>query len=137
MLFSARTSALCIIVLLAVGPARSEDAIDCSNAVSTYEMNTCADRDFEKADAKLNDIYKKALAHIAENGGEKPYDAKSWEAALRDSQRAWVAFRDADCKGLVPMAWGGGTGTTLDVLGCMTSMTEARTKELKERYELQ
>lgn len=131
-------AALAAALLAAIAPAVAEDAdppIDCANATSTVEMNFCAEKDYNAADAKLNDAYSRALAHIAQNGGEKPYDAKSWEDALRASQRAWVAFRDADCKGLVPMSWGGGTGTTSAILGCMHSKTEARIKELNELYE--
>ena len=126
------------IALLAQGiavPARADEPVDCANATSTYEINACADKDLAKADAALNAAYQKALAKIAASDQEKPYDPKSWEEALRASQRAWVAFRDADCKGLVPMAWAGGTGTSMEVLGCMTAKTDERTKELKERFD--
>ncbi|MEQ1652787.1 MAG: lysozyme inhibitor LprI family protein [Hyphomicrobium sp.] len=119
---------------LAAGESKPEK-LDCSNAISTVEMNACGEQSFEKADAALNAIYKKALAAIPEMATEAPYDAKSWEKALRESQRAWVAFRDAECNGHVPMPWTGGTGATSEVYGCMTDKTEARTKELKAIYE--
>ena len=115
-------------------PAVAAEQIDCSNANNTLEMNFCADKEFAAADAELNAVYKRALARIAQSDGEKPYDPKSWETALRASQRAWVAFRDADCKGLVPMEWSGGTGTTAAVLGCMVQLTQARAKSLTERF---
>lgn len=115
--------------------AVDEPKVDCSNAMTTYEQNYCADKDLAEADKKLNEAYQKLLDGIAKTDGEKPFDAKSWEKALRESQRAWVAFRDADCDGLVPMSWGGGTGTTAVVLGCKTAKTEARTKELLEYAE--
>ena len=128
--------ALALVVMPTLG--RAEDpAVDCDSATATSELNFCADQELSKADAQLNQVYKKVLAFIATNGGEKPYDAKSWEAALRESQRAWVAFRDADCKGLVPMSWTGGSGTSGAVLGCMSEKTKARTKELSELYELE
>jgi uncharacterized protein YecT (DUF1311 family) len=130
-------AAVALVALGATEPVLADEPVDCSNAMSTYEINFCADKDLAKADAALNAIYQKALAKIAESDQEKPYDAKSWEAALRESQRAWVAFRDADCKGLVPMAWAGGSGTSMEVLGCMTAKTDARTKELKERLGLE
>ncbi len=118
--------------------AAADDKIDCENALSTYEMNICAGRAFEAADAKLNAVYKKALAAIPEMAtGEKPFDARSWEAALRASQRAWVAFRDAECEEHVAMFWSGGSGATVDIIGCKTEKTEARTKELSERYEIE
>ncbi|MEQ1715382.1 MAG: lysozyme inhibitor LprI family protein [Hyphomicrobium sp.] len=114
---------------------RAEEAIDCANAMATVEMNACAEKLLEKADAALNETYKKALTAVPEMAGEKPYDAKGWEEALRASQRAWVAFRDAECNNHVAMFWTGGSGATADILGCMTDKTEARTKELKARYE--
>lgn len=132
----ARRALFVLAIFFASLPACAEEApIDCANAMATHELNFCSEKELDQADAALNAAYKKVLAFIAKSEGEKPYDAKSWEAALRESQRAWVAFRDADCKGLIPMSWGGGTATTGAVLGCMSEKTKARTKELEELYE--
>lgn len=108
---------------------------NCNDAVTTHEMNFCAERDFKVADKKLNAAYRNAMSHTYERDLDKPYDAKSWKSALRTSQRAWIAHRDADCKNLVAREWSGGTGTTVASLGCMTTKTLQRTKELRERYE--
>jgi uncharacterized protein YecT (DUF1311 family) len=124
-----------LIAAFALGrPAVAEEAIDCSDPRTTVEMNVCGDAAFQEADKRLNAAYKEALKYVAESDLEAPYDPKSWEAALRASQRAWVAFRDADCKGAVPMEWSGGTGTSSAVLACMTDKTDSRIKELIERY---
>jgi uncharacterized protein YecT (DUF1311 family) len=123
-----------LLCFTAIPFAHADEPIDCSNASTTVEMNFCADKDLAAADEKLNAVYKKVLAQIDESGLEKPYDRASWEAAMRASQRAWVAFRDADCKGVVPMEWSGGSGTSAAVLGCMSQKTIERTKELSERY---
>lgn len=108
---------------------------NCNDAVTTYEMNFCAERDFKAADKKLNAAYRNAMSHTYERDLDKPYDSKSWKSALRTSQRAWIAHRDADCKNLVAREWSGGTGTTVASLGCMTTKTLQRTKELRERYD--
>ena len=126
-----------VLVLVSVSARAEEPVIDCSNAMATVELNFCSEKELDKADADLNAAYKKVLGFIAKSDGENPYDAKSWETALRESQRAWVAFRDADCKGLIPMSWSGGTGATGAVLGCMSEKTKARTKELSELYEME
>jgi uncharacterized protein YecT (DUF1311 family) len=123
-------AALLLPCALAMPASAAEPKLDCSKAMNTIEMNQCADRDYAAADAKLNAAYQKALNYIKSTENPKPYDAAAWEKALRASQTAWIAFRDADCKGLVPMSWTGGTGTTVAVLGCMTEKTELRTKEL-------
>ena len=125
------------LLLASAAPSAAEDPpVDCEDARNTVESNMCADKAFKAADARLNDVYGKVLAHIAEGGVEEPYDSKSWDKSMREAQRAWVAFRDADCKGAVPMEWQGGTGTTAAVLGCMTQKTETRAEELAERYGL-
>ena len=123
-----------VLSALVLGTPAAADDIDCSDPRSTVEMNVCSDAAFREADKRLNTAYKDALAQIAGSGLEAPYDPKSWEEAMRASQRAWVAFRDADCKGLVPMEWSGGTGTSSAVTGCMAEKTDARIKEIQERY---
>ncbi len=115
--------------------AQVPNPIDCNDAGNTAEMNECADRAYQKADKALNAAYKQTLEYIRAHGGdEKPYDAASWEKALKDAQRAWIAYRDAECKELVAIEWTGGSGTSAAVTGCMTELTEQRTKMLKGRY---
>lgn len=122
-------------LLLMTAPAHAAgEKIDCDKATSTVEMTYCAEKAFEAADKELNEVYKAALAKIAKTGNPAPYDAKPWEAALRGSQRAWVAFRDAECKELEPMEWSGGTATSMSVLGCLEHLTQERVKALKERF---
>ena len=119
-------------MLALIGLPGQLHAADCSSASATVEMNQCAEKEYAAADSELNAVYQATLAKIAKTTGEKPYDAKSWEAALRASQRAWVGFRDAQCKGLVPMQWSGGTGSTSAVLNCMTTLTRERVAMLKD-----
>ncbi len=122
-------------VMLSVPALAADPKIACDKAVTTQDLNLCSERELQVADAKLNVAYKKALAEIRKSENAKPYDPASWEKALRASQHAWIAFRDADCNGLVPMSWTGGTGTTGAVLGCKIEKTEARTKELLAMIE--
>ncbi|HET6388058.1 lysozyme inhibitor LprI family protein [Hyphomicrobium sp.] len=115
-----------------ISPAHAES--DCADAASTVEINVCFDKEYQAADKALNAAYEAAIAYIRTQTGEKPYDAASFEAAMRNAQRAWVAYRDADCKDLVAQEWSGGSGTTSAILGCMTEKTVQRTKELKDRF---
>ncbi|HEY0105740.1 MAG TPA: lysozyme inhibitor LprI family protein, partial [Rhizomicrobium sp.] len=75
--------------LLALAPARADEAdgIDCNNAMTQSDMNICADKDYRKADAALNDVYRKTMAGLDAHGGE----------LLRTAQRAWIKFRDSEC----------------------------------------
>ena len=111
-------------------PAAADRLVNCDKAVSTPEYNLCSERAWQAADSKLNAGFAGAIDFIKTRDQPKPFDKVSWEKALRASQRAWVAFREADCKGLVPMSWTGGTGTTSAVLDCMTTKTKIRTEEL-------
>lgn len=141
MTFHRLIAAISVAVLMLAASAAAGDEpagppVNCADAMSTHDMNICAAEDLEKADVVLNETFKKALAAIPDMSvADSSYDAKSWEAALRASQRAWIAFRDSECEGHVPMFWTGGSGTTVDVLGCKTEVTKARTRQLKERYE--
>jgi uncharacterized protein YecT (DUF1311 family) len=123
-----------IACLSGAAAAQTEPKIDCEKALSTVELNWCAGQEFEKADKKLNEIYKKVLAQIAGTDGMTRARRDQWAGAMREAQRHWIAFRDKDCGEVIGYEWSGGTGMTGAALGCMTSKTEARTKELEERY---
>lgn len=137
MLAGFRIGILCA-VALAIAPAAAhaggKEKIDCENASATAELNWCAEQEFDAADAELNKVYAEALKSIPEMASEPPYDANAWEGALRASQRAWLAYRDAECDAHVPMFWSGGSGATAEIIGCRTTMTKARTKEIQEHY---
>ncbi|MCB1505993.1 MAG: DUF1311 domain-containing protein [Hyphomicrobiaceae bacterium] len=123
-----------VLVLQASAQTQPEADIDCSNAMSTAEINSCADRAFDAADKKLNQVYQQAITRIPEFATVPPFDQKKWEETLRNSQRAWLAYRDAQCKDHVALFWGGGSGTSAAVLGCMTEKTKERTREIEEDY---
>lgn len=108
--------------------------IDCAMASATPELNRCAEIRLQKADIELAAALEKARVQIgrrAQGGGD---ERGRWIAGLDAAQKAWAAWREADCKGLVPFEWQGGTGTTLAVLECMAQLTEQRAFELAERY---
>lgn len=115
--------------------AMAAGEVDCAKAVSTVDLNSCAEQRLDVADKALNETYQKIFADLALPDTENAAGNLEWADALRVSQRAWVAFRDADCEKLMIHEAGGGTATTGAILGCMTEMTEARTKDLKDRYE--
>lgn len=133
--------AFCLCAAIAVPasaiPAAADEPINCANANSTVEINYCADKAYEAADKELNAAYAAALKVVRSRDLEKPYDAKSFEEAVRSAQRAWVAYRDAECKGVVAQVWTNGTGSASAILGCMTDKTVQRTKELKDQLQPQ
>jgi uncharacterized protein YecT (DUF1311 family) len=115
----------------ATGAARAQE---CGDAGSTVEISQCYERALQRADAELNRAYQTALRGARDDSALPPAQKGRWEAALRDAQRKWVAFRDADCKELIGYEWYGGTGMGSAMLACMLGKTRARTKELMDRY---
>ena len=117
----------------AAGQGRAVPDVDCRKPQGTPEISYCAERDFERADARLNAAYRAMLGRV-DTGTD--FDAKakaSLKAAIQDAQRKWIAFRDADCREAIGQEWGSGTGGPYAVYTCMTEKTLARTKELESR----
>lgn len=99
--------------------ALADEAPDCKNPVDQMTMTACAGLEFEKADVELNNVWKKLKASIDDQ------DA----TALLKSQRAWIAYRDAQCE-LAGFAARGGSLQPMLVQMCLADLTLARIKEL-------
>ncbi len=125
--------AMSALLMAAIAHAQSESP-DCANAQSNVEMTQCAWDAYERADRELNDVYQDALAKIEQTGADLPSGAEVWEEKFRAAQRAWIAFRDADCQELVQIEWYGGSGAGHAIASCLTNLTAARTDDLRERY---
>jgi uncharacterized protein YecT (DUF1311 family) len=100
-----------------------------------YEAQSCLSREMADADRKLNEAYRRAQAAIAADP-QTPADQKAaWADNLTKAQRAWIAYRDADCLfELVGAEWHDGSGTTAAQQACVVDMTQRRTRELTDRY---
>ena len=82
------------------------------------EMNDCAGQDFDKADKQLNQAYKRL---------EKTPE-------LIAAEKAWIVFRDAECK-YQAQAVEGGSMQPMVYANCMQSLTEDRIKQLQQAGE--
>ena len=107
-------------VLFAFAVTQGAFALDCQNASTTIEMKECASADLQRADKALNAIYKKLMAKLPDNIAKDK---------LKKSQRAWIAFRDANAEFSADEVRGG-TMEGLIYMGTVTYMTEQREKEL-------
>jgi len=87
----------------------------CAAPQTQSEMNLCADADFQKADSQLTAVYAKF----------KPVPPK-----LRVAERAWIAYRDAECD-FQGDASAGGSMQPMIISGCMATLTEERIKTLR------
>lgn len=110
---------------------------ECAPLVTTYRINECEARALQKADLALNAQWKASLAAMKRRdaGVQDPRStAPSYENALIAAQRAWLQFRDTDCR-----VWGyrvrGGTAESARVMACQISLTIERTQELRDQVK--
>jgi uncharacterized protein YecT (DUF1311 family) len=111
-----------LLAVLAANPLSIAHAEDCSNAKTQTEMNLCANQAYEKSDAELNALYKQILKRV-----------KNDTVATRrlvSAQRAWIAFRDAECT-FVASPSTGGSVYPMVLSHCRERLTRARVNDLK------
>ncbi|RFS23428.1 DUF1311 domain-containing protein [Chitinophaga silvatica] len=61
---------------------------------SQSELNNRAKKEYKEADKELNEIYQLVLKEYARN--------KTFIQRMKDAQRSWVLFRDAELKARYP-----------------------------------
>lgn len=87
-------SSILIVGGLLVMPVSAQADSCMDKAETQLDLDHCAGASFNQADQELNDIYKKIISDYAD-------DPKFIEN-LKESQRAWLKFRDAEMKALFP-----------------------------------
>ena len=104
---------------------------------TTLGMSMCMADEVELWDGILNAEYRETMDFAkAMDAGEVEYFpeyAKRAEA-LRDAQRAWIAFRDAECA-LAYAEWGSGSMRHIAGSECVMRMTAERALELRAMRE--
>lgn len=92
---------------------------------TTAEMKMCAAGKYKQADDELNKVYRVLMSKLDDEGHK---------ASLKTAQQAWLKYRDSNCD-FESYLNRGGTIYGVVVSDCMTSMTNSRTKELKEHIK--
>lgn len=119
-------AALCAAAAFAGARAQKERRIQpCESRGSQAESSACAHEEYRAADAELNKVYGQ-LAGVL--------DAED-KAALKESELAWIKYRDATCV-FESSQYKGGTMRPMIESFCLARVTKARTAELKDQYEL-
>ena len=107
---------------LAVGLVLAAPAVaapSCGDQPTQNAMNQCADAQYRAADKTLNATYGKLLAKLTPAG----------RGALQGAQRAWLAFRDAQCS-FETLGTAGGSVHPFVMSECLEEMTRAQTERL-------
>ena len=106
-------------------------ASPCIDALPTpapVDVAQCIEAETAVWDTALNAAYGDLIAAAQAMDGDGGETPDGQEEALRAAQRAWIAFRDADC------AWRGnltfGTGHFTDGAECAQRLTAARVLDL-------
>ena len=119
---------LCILLLLSASFAKTQKERQiqpCEGRGSQAEASDCAYREYKAADAELNKIYNRLAAAL---------DAED-KAQLKESEIAWIKFRDSYCA-FESSQYKGGTMRPMIESFCMARVTKAHAAELKDQYDL-
>ena len=100
-----------------------QQCLDSPGGQSTMGMVQCIGEELKVQDKALNAAYRDLVGDM--NARQK--------ANLLKAQRAWIAFRDADCQARYDPDWG--TLSTINANMCMLRRTVERTIELEEFVE--
>lgn len=115
--------------LLALSGQAQAQEVDCANTSMQIEMTFCAEQDWNAADEVLNGTYRRAKAVMKAIDADLPKDQRGAELALRDAQRAWVAFRDQTCAA-EGYAMHGGSAEPMVIYSCRARLTQQRSEDL-------
>jgi uncharacterized protein YecT (DUF1311 family) len=109
---------------LAAIEARQKACVDKDS--STAGMNECTDVARGAADKILNRLYDGAVKRLRAGGDD---DSRETLRRLVASERAWIAYRDAQCsfEGTTML---GGSGEGVIVGGCLYQKTAERAKDI-------
>ncbi len=125
-----------ILALLAAGPAMAatpeksliekqytpafQRCLDSPGGASTFGQIDCTSAELKVQDVRLNAAYRQAQVDL--NARQK--------AALTAAQRAWIAFRDADCGAWQDEDWGSLSRVLASF--CVLNRTIERTQQIRD-----
>ena len=102
---------------------------DCSNASNTIEINQCYLKQYENVDAHLNAVYQNLVKMVLKvDEYSLPGVKGKMIKELRNAQRKWIDYRDANCSFHYSLA-GGGSMAGMKNIQCKIRMTESRRQD--------
>lgn len=108
------------LVLAALTGLPAHAAPDCNNAMTQQDMNSCAAQAYLREDARLNSLYKQLVG----------LSDKTDSAMLKQSQIAWLKFRDLHCD-YEENRYEGGSMAPLVKFNCLRELTKQRNETLQ------
>lgn len=126
------TALVCVTAGISMPVAAQEP--NCKEPQTQADMTICAGKDYEKADKQLNVAYQKLRKLLTERDKAADADGKGAADALVTAQRAWVAFRDANCA-LSGFQARGGSMEPMLISSCLAEMSTKRADDLRQLSE--
>jgi uncharacterized protein YecT (DUF1311 family) len=102
-------------------PAAHAD--ECEDAEDQATMTACAEQAYEASDSELNTLYRE----IEHRLGDDPETRE----LLIESERAWVAFRDAECTFAASAVAGGSVYPMVSAM-CLDDLTQKRIEAFRQ-----
>ena len=105
-----------------LSPKEIRESYNACDSGVTLSMKICGAYQLTEQDLRLNEQYKQALLKAKQQGAKQ---------ALVKAQRAWLAYRDAQCP--FEGSWNaeGGTAEGLYVLSCKLDLTKLQADRLE------
>lgn len=115
----------------------------CAAITTMADFNVCYAEEFRKEDMDLNHLYRGALVvlehdlddALKRSAKDEAGYAKSAIDDLKSAQAAWVKYRDLECRA-AGQQYQGGSIQPLVVNQCLILVTEHRTEEIRQAYEI-
>ncbi|MCU0728868.1 MAG: lysozyme inhibitor LprI family protein [Sphingopyxis sp.] len=126
-----------MIMMMAFALAQANPPHDCSNPITQTDMNICEAAAFLAADRAMNAAWTEARRVMQERDRETARyrdnrdDRPGYYAALLESQRAWLRYRDSQCA-IRGYAARGGSMEPMLISGCKRELTDERTAFLRD-----
>jgi uncharacterized protein YecT (DUF1311 family) len=120
-------------LLLAAALATAQSQLNCKDPQTQADMNICAGRDYEAADAAMARQWNIVVARmkLMDADLDRIHDKRpGYFAALLAGQRAWLKFRDSHCVVEGYYARGGSMEPLL-INSCLEEVTKQRTQQLR------
>ena len=108
------------LVALMLPAAHADECME--NAEDQAAMAQCAAQAYQASDAQLNELFHEIRQRVG--------DDVDTRHLLRDAERAWIAFRDAECS-FVSSAVGGGSAYSMVYDLCLDDLTQKRVEDLR------
>ena len=114
---------VCFLGVVGFAQKKRTERDPCKDPMTQVDMNICSRREYEKADAEMNMVYKQLTLELA--GYEINHQPK-----FQETQSLWLKYRAANCDGEASVYEGGTIRPTV-YYSCLASITWEKTNRIK------